>query len=68
MSLQPTAIRCNEYIRGVGRHGWVPFPSKLWQRNYYEHIIRNEKELTRIREYIKNNPAQWDTDKDNPFA
>ncbi|RLC02237.1 MAG: transposase, partial [Deltaproteobacteria bacterium] len=29
---------------------------------------RNEKELTRIREYIRNNPAQWDTDKDNPFT
>ena len=58
----------NEYIRGVGRHGWTPFPGKLWQRNYYEHFIRDEKELTRIREYIKNNPAQWDADKDNPFV
>ena len=58
----------NEYIRGVRQHGWEPFPGKLWQRNYCEHIVRNEKELTRIREYIRNNPAQWETDRENPFA
>lgn len=33
---------------------------KFWQRNYYEHIIRNENELNRIREYIINNPVQWE--------
>ena len=32
---------------------------KLWQRNYYEHIIRNEKEYYKICEYIKNNPIQY---------
>jgi putative transposase len=58
----------NEYIHGVKQHGWTPIPGKLWQRNYYEHIVRNEKELARIREYIRNNPAHWDTDEDNPFA
>ena len=40
--------------------------AKLWQRNYYEHIIRNENELDRIREYILNNPLQWEYDKENP--
>ncbi len=35
----------------------------LWQRNYYEHIIRNEIELQRIRQYIINNPAKWQEDK-----
>ena len=39
---------------------------KIWQRNYYEHIIRNDDELYRIREYIANNPAQWETDRENP--
>ncbi len=39
---------------------------KLWQRNYYEHIIRNEIELKRIREYITNNPLKWEFDKENP--
>ncbi len=56
----------NEYIRGVKQYGWTPFPGRLWQRNYYEHIVRNEYEMSRIREYIRNNPAQWATDKDNP--
>ena len=36
------------------------------QRNYYEHIVRNEDELNRIREYIINNPLQWQFDKENP--
>ena len=56
----------NEYIRGVKTMGWPPFPGKLWQRNYYEHIIRNEAELDRIRTYIANNPTQWALDDENP--
>lgn len=40
----------------------------LWQRNYYEHIIRNDKELSRVREYIQNNPLKWDLDRDNPVS
>jgi len=40
----------------------------LWQRNYYEHIIRNEKSLEKIRRYIFDNPAQWMVDRDNPAA
>jgi len=39
---------------------------RLWQRNYYEHIIRNEDELNRLREYIVNNPMQWTMDEENP--
>jgi putative transposase len=38
----------------------------LWQRNYYEHIIRNEPELHNIREYIRYNPLKWDEDEENP--
>ena len=38
----------------------------LWQRNYYEHIIRNEKSLNAIRDYILNNPNRWSDDPDNP--
>src|SRR5437870_387002 len=38
----------------------------LWQRNYYEHIIRNESELNRVREYIADNPARWGEDIYNP--
>ena len=39
---------------------------KVWQRNYYEHIIRNEAALTRIRQYTKENPARWAEDDENP--
>jgi hypothetical protein len=39
---------------------------ELWQHNYYEHIIRNENELNQVREYIINNPLQWQFDKENP--
>jgi hypothetical protein len=52
----------NEYIRGVKQNGWRPFRKKLWQRNYYEHIIRNDDEYRRIAKYIANNPANWATD------
>jgi len=38
----------------------------LWQRNYYEHVIRNENDLAEIREYIVNNPLKWDLDSENP--
>jgi putative transposase len=40
--------------------------AKFWQRNYYDHIIRNERELYAIRRYIRDNPAQWALDRDNP--
>jgi putative transposase len=39
----------------------------IWQRGYYEHIIRNEAELMAIREYIQANPARWDEDENNPL-
>lgn len=39
---------------------------RLFQRNYYEHIIRNENDLNEIREYIKTNPQIWDRDRNNP--
>ena len=38
----------------------------IWQRNYFEHIIRNDEELKCIREYIINNPLKWQFDKENP--
>jgi REP element-mobilizing transposase RayT len=53
------------YADGVKQLGWQSFASKLWQRNYWEHIIRNEMELNRIREYIHDNPSQWESDRLN---
>ena len=43
----------------IKNHGWQSFNGKLWQRNYYEHIIRDEKSYLRISEYIINNPKNW---------
>ncbi len=39
----------------------------IWQRNYYEHIIRNEREWSMIAQYIRDNPAKWSADLDNPL-
>jgi REP element-mobilizing transposase RayT len=56
----------NQYIRGVQRNHWRPFLKKLWQRNYYEHVIRDEKELNHFRRYITDNPMNWQIDEENP--
>ena len=40
--------------------------ASVWQRNYYEHVIRNESALNRIRQYITDNPAKWSEDPENP--
>lgn len=50
------------YVDGVKNRGWQPFAGKLWQRNYWEHVIRNENDLAEIREYIRNNPSRWEFD------
>ena len=41
-------------------------PGQVWQRNYYEHIIRSESEWDRIRKYIETNPMNWHLDDENP--
>ncbi len=43
------------------------FNSFAWQRGYYDHVIRGEKDLQRIREYVVNNPARWEEDRNNPY-
>jgi len=53
----------NGYIHGVKNHHWPRFDRKLWQKNYWDHIIRSEADLIRIRKYIINNPAKWEIDK-----
>ena len=52
----------NAYIRGVKESSWKAFQKRLWQRNFFEQIIRSEEALNRIREYILYNPANWMTD------
>jgi REP element-mobilizing transposase RayT len=60
------SLTTNAYIRGVNQHGWPTFPGLLWQRNYYERVIRDEEELTATRAYIRDNPAWWGEDAENP--
>jgi REP element-mobilizing transposase RayT len=55
----------NEYILGVKNLGWQRFDGKLWQRNYWEHIVRNDFDYDRIAKYIVDNPAKWNSDKFN---
>lgn len=62
------SITTDKYIDGVKRYGWTPFSGKVWQRNYYEHVIRNERTLNATREYIEANPWQWANDPENPFC
>jgi REP element-mobilizing transposase RayT len=47
-------------IRQLGIEGFA------WQPRYYEHVVRNDASLNRIRQYIRDNPARWAFDRDNP--
>jgi putative transposase len=60
------SITTHEYIQGVDELGWEGFYKRLWQRNYYEHIIRSADEANLIHLYIEANPAQWEYDNENP--
>jgi REP element-mobilizing transposase RayT len=54
------------YMRGVRNDGWPAFHGRLWQRNYYEHILRDEADWDRAHRYIGANPMNWDEDDENP--
>ncbi|MFH1440713.1 MAG: transposase [Candidatus Omnitrophota bacterium] len=51
-----------EYLKYI-KHNNLNISGKIWQRAFYEHVIRNELSLNEIREYIINNPAKWQEDK-----
>lgn len=55
-----------EYIRGIRSNKWPVFDGRVWQRNYYEHVIRDDSDLKRIRRYIEENPLRWELDEENP--
>jgi putative transposase len=59
------SITTHEYVLRVRNCGWPPFPGRLWQRNYYEHIVRNEVSLNAVRRYIAENPLKWASDPEN---
>jgi putative transposase len=54
------------YMKGVEENQFEPFEKRLWQRSYYEHIIRKNESLEKIRQYIVNNPGKWEEDRENP--
>ena len=56
-----------EYTRGVKQMKWSPFHKRLWQRNYYEHVVRHDESLRQLQQYILDNPDQWAFDKENPL-
>ena len=53
----------NAYIQGVKQCLYPPFEKKLWQKSYYDHIIRNENDYQETWMYIENNPAKWSEDR-----
>jgi len=61
-------LTTKRYIEGVKRFSWASFANRLWQRNYFEHIIRSEESSTRIHQYILDNPERWEFDRENPLA
>ena len=56
------SLSTNDYIRNVKQNNWHRFDKKLWQRNFYEHIIRDETAYYQILEYIQTNPLRWQDD------
>ena len=49
----------NEFIRCVKTNLISPFDQKVWQKSYYDHIIRNQQDYNEVWEYIENNPTKW---------
>jgi putative transposase len=58
----------NEYLRNIKKNNGKPFQPKLWQRNYWEHIILDNRRYDQIAEYINTNPTRWDDDKLNNIS
>lgn len=58
------SLTTHRYILGVREKQWQPFPGRLWQRNYYEHIIRDEKDYLSVYDYIISNPVNWEKDEE----
>jgi hypothetical protein len=59
------SICATDYLKYLKKHHFNE-SARFWQKNYYEHIIRNDTDLTSIREYIRTNPSIWADDAENP--
>jgi putative transposase len=63
----PTIIR--SFKSAVTKRINLSYPNRkfpLWQRGYYEHVVRSEEELVQIGDYILSNPMKWEVDRENP--
>jgi len=60
------SLTTTRYIEGVKRHAWPAFERHLWQRSYYDRVIRDDAELAAFREYIATNPLRWTLDREFP--
>ena len=56
----------NEYIKEVKSRRFPLFEKRIWQRSFYDHVIRDDDDYNRVREYIQNNPLRWALDEYNP--
>ncbi len=67
--IQPLGVVVGSFKSAVTKYvhdlGWF-INRRIWQRNYYEHIIRDEDDYQHITEYINNNPFNWENDNENP--
>jgi len=55
----------NDWLKYIKENN-IKETGKFWQRNYYEHVVRDEKDFNEIREYIINNYLEWNEDTENP--
>lgn len=75
MESAPTRVSLSEIIQSFKRHTTIeyikmvkqgilpPFDKRIWQRSFYDHIIRDEQDFYKISEYIENNPSKWEEDR-----
>ncbi|MCK5058370.1 MAG: transposase [Candidatus Aminicenantes bacterium] len=61
------SISTNTYIHSVTKNHWPAFEKYFWQRDFFDRIIRDPEELEQVRNYIINNPQNWESDEDNPI-
>lgn len=60
------SLTTHAYVMGIREHDWPPFDKRLWQRNFYERILRTDDALSKARAYIHANPHNWEKDANNP--
>lgn len=53
------SISTLSYGKGVRGQNWPPYAGKLWAQNYFERIVRNDREHTKFQNYIRDNPYRW---------